>query len=130
MEALKLVCIFLVIVVLLHLRRPLPLAITGGVVEFTDSGCSLTPQLTEEADTGEVAYQAAPGAENEADNVLITYQEDCIFQRAIINAATGEAVITDITKAEVKKQSQVTAFGDMTTEKQVSASKIIITQFE
>lgn len=57
--------------------------ISGTVVDFSDSGCRITPTQYEE----NVAYEAAPGYETEL--VTIGYGEGCTFQIANVNVQTG-----------------------------------------
>lgn len=102
----------------------------GGVVEFTKKGCTVSPTKTEDADGGEIAYQAAPGMDNNEDNIEITYQDGCVFQLAVINPTTGKFKISNISKDDVKKQSQIFIYGDYQNDGQISASKIVITRYE
>lgn len=102
----------------------------GGVVDFTNKGCTVSPSKTEDADGGEIAYQAAPGMDNNEDNIKITYQEGCVFQLAVINPTTGKLKISNISKDDIKKQSQIIIYGDYQNASQISASKIVITRYE
>ena len=56
----------------------------GMVVEFSETGFSLSPATTEKVEGGgEILAQDIPGSESDENNVQITYTDDTVFQ--IIN---------------------------------------------
>lgn len=106
------------------------LDLEGSVVDFNDLGCTITPMKTEKGDDGgEIAYEAAPGKENEEDNITVTYQKDCVFQTAVINATTGETNLSNASKENIKKQSSLIIYGEFKDKHHINASKIIIQRF-
>ena len=58
----------------------------GTVVEFSDTGCKITPTHYD----GNVAYEAAPGYEDQDESISVLYSQDCVFQIAYVNIQTGE----------------------------------------
>lgn len=101
-------------------------ALQGSVVEFSDSGCTVTP-VTEDENT---AVVAAPGNEKDETNVNISYKTDCIFQKANINITTGKASISDVSVSDIKKQTSLLIYGDFEDTHNLTATKIIIVRFE
>lgn len=100
----------------------------GSVIEFSDIGCSVTP-VSVDAD-GKTARVASPGNENEAETVHIEYLADCVFQIALINPSTSQAVIKDATIQDIKKQTSLIIYGDYEDAHHLTASKIIIARYE
>ena len=99
-------------------------ALNGSVIEFTDSGCIISPVTTE--DGGQSAIIAAAGHEDEADSVNVQYQDDCVFQIAEVDVASGSADIRKASITDIKKQTILVIFGDYTDTENLTASKVII----
>lgn len=99
-------------------------ALTGSVVDFSDAGCTVSADLTEE--DGKTCVATAPGYENEDTNVVVTYQEDCVVCIATIYSSTGIAELEQASAADIKKQASVIIYGSYEDTHHVSASKIII----
>lgn len=99
----------------------------GSVVEFSDSGCIVTPVTNEDENT---AVVAAPGNENDETNVNISYKTDCIFQKASINITTGKAAISDASASDIKKQTSLLIYGDFEDTHNLTATKIVIVRYE
>lgn len=102
-------------------------ALQGSVVEFSDSGCTVSPVTNEDEHT---AVVAAPGNENDETNVNISYKTDCIFQKANINITTGKASISDASVSDIKKQTSLLIYGDFEDTQNLTAIKIIIVRYE
>lgn len=101
--------------------------LSGRVVTFTESGCTITPQITEDDGSGYmIAYEAAPGYEKEEDNVSITYQDGCIFQIAVSNPNTGESVLSHASLSDIKNQVSLILFGTFVDNQHYNATKVII----
>ena len=74
----------------------------GDVVEFTESGCIISPVQ----DDGDTSIIAAPEHMDETEKITIQYQEGCEVQIAVSDASTGEtdfrpASLSDIKKADL-----------------------------
>lgn len=95
---------------------------TGTVVEFSDSGCSITPTHYD----GNVAYEAAPGHEDQTDLTTVSYSEDCIFQIAYVNMQTGKATYENATVDDVKKQTRIVVCGEYDDSNILNATHIFI----
>jgi hypothetical protein len=104
----------------------------GDVVEFSETGISLSPATTEtDADGGQVLAQAAPGSESDENNVQITYTDDTVFQIVTISTSSGsELSREDTDKESVKKQSSVAVFGSCQDTYHWTADKILILRFQ
>ena len=99
-------------------------AITGGVVEFSDDCCTISPVVKEgDGNTGVIA---APGHESEDTNVVVTYEEGCVVQIATIYTSTGEAELEQANISDIKKQASVIIYGSFEDTHHVTATKIII----
>lgn len=106
--------------------------LAGSVVEFSDEGFSLSPATAEHAEGGgEIMTQAAPGSENEEDNVQITYTDQTVFR--IVNLSMdsqSEISREDTDKESVKKQSSVCIFGSCQDTCHWTADKILILRWQ
>lgn len=101
----------------------------GTVVEFSETGFTLSPATTE-AD-GKVLAEVAPGSESDENNVQITYTDNTVFQ--IINYSKdslSELSREDTDKESVKKQSSVAVFGSCQDTYHWTADKILIIRFQ
>lgn len=101
-------------------------ALTGSVVEFSDGGCTVSVDVTE--DDGKTVVSAAPGYESEDTNVMVTYEEECVVQIATIYTSAEIAELEQASVADIKKQTSVIIYGSYTDTQHVSATKIIICQ--
>ena len=99
-------------------------AITGSVVDFSDSSCTVSPAVTE--DDGKTGVIAAPGYESEDTNVTVTYDEDCVVQIATIHTSTGVAELKQSSVSDIKKQSSEIIYAIFEDTYHISATKIII----
>lgn len=81
-------------------------AISGSVVEISNSGCKITPTRYEE----NVAYEAAPGYETEL--VMIEYCDGCTFQIANVNLQTGSITYEPAGVENVGRQMSLVVCGE------------------
>lgn len=104
----------------------------GSVVEFSETGFSLSPATTEtEAGGGQVMAQAAPGSEKDENNVQITYTDNTVFQIVTISTSSGSELSRENTdKESVKKQSDVGVFGSSQDTYHWTADKILIFRYQ
>lgn len=104
--------------------------VQGSVLEFSEDGCTITPVEAQVSGEGQEAIQAAPGEEDPEKNVLIHYQEGCLFQVVKINVAAGTTDFSDASVSDVKKQTSLIIFGEWTDSRSVKASRVYITRYE
>lgn len=105
-------------------------SLSGTVAEFTSNGCSVIPIITEEVEGGYTASQAAPGTEDKEKNVTVTYNNNCIFQIAVIDVQTGMAQLSDATKEDIKKQTDLMLYGNYQNTQHLNVSKVVIQRLE
>lgn len=98
--------------------------LTGRVVNFFDSGCTITPDI--EGDDGKTVMGAAPGYESEETNISISYQENCEVWIATIQISSGVAKMERASVLDIKKQSSVIVYGSFEDECHIAAERIII----
>lgn len=104
-------------------------SLQGDVVEFSETGFSLSPASTEEG--GKVLAQTAPGSERDEDNIQITYTDNTVFQ--IVNLSMdlqSEISREDTDKESIKKQSSVCVFGSCQDINAWTADKILILRWQ
>ena len=94
----------------------------GSVTDFFDGGCKITPTQYD----GDVAYEAAPGYENEDDCITISYNGDCVFQIAYVNIQTGTATYETANAEDIKKQTSLIICGDYDNDNVLHATRIFI----
>ncbi|HIT89640.1 MAG TPA: hypothetical protein IAC41_04380 [Candidatus Merdenecus merdavium] len=99
----------------------------GTVLEFTDSGCTISPQAYE---GDNLAYEAAEGVEDDAEKVLVLYTDDVKFHLAVANAAQ-QAVesVESAKKSDLKKQSEVYLFGSYQEDNTFLATKVVVVKW-
>ena len=104
----------------------------GSVVEFSETGFTLSPATTETDEGGGMEMaQAAPGSENEKDNIQITYTDSTVFQIVNLSASSqSEISREDTDKDTVKKQSGVCVFGSCQDTHNWTADKILILRWQ
>lgn len=104
----------------------------GNVVEFSETGFSLSPANTEiDAGGGQVLAQEEPGAESDEGNIQITYTDNTVFQIVTISTSSGsELSREDTDKESVKKQSNVGVFGSCQDTYHWTADKILIFRYQ
>lgn len=106
--------------------------LSGRVVDFTDTGFTITPRtLIINEDGSMEGGIAAPGYESDEMNINIAYAEDVIFQ--IINFSMGsqtEISREDTDKNSIKKETDVNIFGTSQDDKQWIADKVVIIRWQ
>lgn len=102
---------------------------SGSVLEFTDSGCSVNQ--AKDIDGGAGLKMEAEGMENKDNAVTVTYNPDCEFVIATVNAQSGG--VTNVTTgsiSDVKKQSNVYLHGELSDTLHFNATKVVILRWE
>ena len=104
----------------------------GNVVEFSETGFSLSPATTEiDAEGGQVLANEEPGAESDEGNIQITYTDNTVFQIVTIDISSqSELSREDTDKESVKKQSSVAVFGSCQDTDHWTADKILILRYQ
>ena len=104
----------------------------GSVVEFSETGFSLSPANTEiDAGGGQVLAQEEPGSESDEGNIQITYTDNTIFQIVTISTSSQtELSREDTDKESVNKQSSVGVFGSCQDTYHWTADKILIFKYQ
>ena len=94
----------------------------GTVVEFSDTGCNITPTHYD----GNVAYEAAPGYEDQDESISVLYSQDCVFQIAYVNIQTGEVTYENATLGDVKKQTRIVICGEYDDSNVIHATHVFV----
>lgn len=101
----------------------------GTVVEFSETGFTLSPASTEE--DGKVLVEAASGAESDENNVQITYTDNPVFQIVNISRDSwSELSREDTDKESIKKRTSVAVFGSCQDTYHWTADKILIIRYQ
>lgn len=96
--------------------------LNGAVVEITNNGCKITPTYTQD----DVAYEAAPGYENQEELITVAYDEDCTFQAAYINLQTNAVTYDAAAISDVKEQTSLVIYGEYDSDSILHASVVFI----
>lgn len=106
--------------------------LSGRVVDFTDTGLTITPsEMIIYEDGSMEGGSAAPGYESDETNINITYAEDIVFQ--IINfsmSSQAEASREDTDKSSIRIDTTVDIFGTCQDEKHWIADKVVIERWQ
>lgn len=104
----------------------------GDVVEFSETGFSLSPATTETVEGGgKIMEIAVPGLESDENMIQIAYTDDTVFQIVNLSAsAQSEVSREDADKESVKKQSSVCVFGSCQDSRHWTADKILILKWQ
>lgn len=102
--------------------------LNGRVLEFSDTGFTITPVYTEVFEDGtRGSWEAAPGKEKEEDNIYVTYTEETVFEIVYFNRSLQEVSSReDANKSSIKKQTEVYVFGSSEDGKNWTADKVLI----
>ena len=102
--------------------------LNGRVLEFSDTGFTITPIYREVFEDGTSnSWEAAPGKEKEEDNIYVTYTEETVFEIVYFSRSLQEVSSReDADKSSIKKQSEVYVFGSSEDEKNWTADKVLI----
>lgn len=101
----------------------------GSVLEFTDSGCSVSQ--TKEIEGGNGIVAEAEGQENADNAVSVKYKTDCEFVIATLSTQSG--TITNVASGsinDVKKNSTIYIYGEFVDTYNFNAEKIVIARWE
>lgn len=106
--------------------------LSGRVVDFTDTGFTITPRtLVINEDGSMEGGIAAPGYESEETNIHITYAEDVVFQVIYFGMGSQTEISReDADKNSIKKETDVNIFGTCQDEKHWIADKVVITRWQ
>ncbi len=106
--------------------------LSGRVVEFTDTGFTITPRtLIINEDGSMEGGIAAPGYESEETNIHITYAEDAVFQVIYFSIGSQTEISReDADKNSIKKETDVNIFGTCQDEKHWIADKVVIIRWQ
>ena len=100
----------------------------GSVLEFTDNGCSVSQ--AKEIEGGAGIKSEAAGLENKDNAVSVTYNPDCEFVIATVNAQSGVRNVTTGSISDVKKQSNVYLYGKFADTSHFNATKVVVARWE
>ena len=106
--------------------------LSGRVVDFTDTGFTITPRtLIVYEDGSSEGGIAAPGYESEETNIHITYAEDVVFQVIYFSMGSQTEISReDADKNSIKKETDVNIFGTSQDDKQWIADKVVIIRWQ
>ncbi len=106
--------------------------LSGRVVEFTDTGFTITPRtLIINEDGSMEGGIAAPGYESEETNIHITYAEDAVLQVIYFSMGSQTEISReDADKNSIKKETDVNIFGTCQDEKHWIADKVVIIRWQ
>ncbi len=106
--------------------------LNGRVLEFSDTGFTITPIYREVFEDGTSnSWEAAPGKEKEENNIYVTYTEDTVFEVVYFNMGLQDVSSReDADKSSIKKQTVVYVFGSSEDGKNWTADKVIIQRWE
>ena len=96
----------------------------GSVLEFTDNGCLVNQAKDIEGGAG--IKIEAPGMEKKENAVSVTYNPDCEFVIATVNAQSGVTNVTTGSISDVKKQSEVYLYGEFADTNHFNATKVVM----
>lgn len=102
--------------------------LNGSVADFQSGSFQVVQTLISE--DGQVAADAAPGAEGNMESINVYYEEDCVFQIANINSATGEVNLEDASAEDIKKSTNVSVYGEWQENGEIHAVKVILTRYQ
>lgn len=106
--------------------------LNGRVLEFSDTGFTITPIYREVFEDGTSnSWEAAPGKEKEENNLYVTYTEDTVFEIVYFNMSLQDVSSReDADKSSIKKQTVVYVFGSSEDGKNWIADKVIIQKWD
>lgn len=96
--------------------------LNGTVTEISDNSCKITPTHAED----DVAYEVAPGYEDQEELITVTYDEDCTFQIAYVDIQTGAVTYDAASVSDVKKQTNLVICGESDSDNVLHANHIFI----
>ena len=105
-------------------------ALVGSVTDFQEGSFQVMADQTK--DNGQTAVGAAPGMESESgmESTTVSYGEDCVFQIANIDINTQTVNLEDASSSDVKKSTSVAVYGEEQENREIHATKVLITRFQ
>ena len=85
---------------------------------------------SKEIEGGAGIKSEAAGLENKDNAVSVTYNPDCEFVIATVNAQSGVRNVTTGSISDVKKQSNVYLYGEFADTSHFNATKVVIACWE
>lgn len=82
--------------------------LNGSVIEFSYSGCTISPTIHEDG----LAYEAAPENENDVKQVIVIYEESCTFQIVQVSLSTETMTYENATIDDVKEHMGIFVAGE------------------
>jgi len=106
--------------------------LNGRVLEFSDTGFTITPIYREVFEDGTSnSWEAAPGKEKEEDNLYVAYTQDTAFEVVYFSMSLQEVSSReDADKSSIKKQTMVYVFGSSEDGKNWTADKVFIQRWK
>lgn len=101
--------------------------LSGRVTEFTEAGCKVSPDR--EGGEGEL-IGAAPGYEDEGEQVSVLYEPECSFRIAHADIKTTTVTYEAATAEDVKKQTSLLICGEYDENDVLYASRVFIYRIE
>lgn len=98
----------------------------GSVSDFQDGSFQVVP----DQDDGQLLMSAAPGMEDDMESTKVSYGEDCVFQTAHIESATGTVILEAASASDVKKSTNVYVYGTVQENGEIHATKVLILRFQ
>ena len=96
--------------------------------DILDNGCLVNQAKDIEGGAG--IKIEAPGMEKKENAVSVTYNPDCEFVIATVNAQSGVTNVTTGSISDVKKQSEVYLYGEFADTNHFNATKVVIAHWE
>lgn len=105
--------------------------LAGTVMEFSESGFTISPETVTEVDGGILSEEAAPGHEDETKFISVVYTENTTFQIVTFDRERqAEVSRVETDKESIKKQTSVLIFGEKQDEKHWTAEKVTIMRWQ
>lgn len=98
----------------------------GSVADYQEGSFQVVP----DQDGGDTVIAAAPGMESSAESTTVSYGQDCIFQIAHIDSATGTVELEAASASDIKKSTSVYVYGETQDNGEIYATKVLIARFQ
>lgn len=98
----------------------------GSVADYQEGSFQVVP----DQDDGDTVIAAAPGMESSTESTTVSYGQDCIFQIAHIDSATGAVELESASASNVKKSTSVYVYGETQDNGEIHATKVLIARFQ
>lgn len=100
-------------------------SLRGSVADFQKGSFQVVP----DQDDGQTLIAAADGMESSMESTTVSYDENCIFQIAIIDSSTGAVELEEAAASDVKKTTSVYVYGETQDDGEIHAAKVLIVRF-